>query len=137
MNIKKLDEQVSVSEHITCEAMAPLAQSGVQVVVCNCPEGESEVHPGYKAMERAAQDAGLRFIAIPFTRGRMTREHCEAFRDVLQGGEKIHAFCLTGNRSSQVWAGAKVLMGADKKHLFGQAQMAGFDVSAALVAIEP
>ncbi|WP_226648553.1 TIGR01244 family sulfur transferase [Microbulbifer variabilis] len=136
MNIKKLDEQVSVSEHITCEEMAPLAQSGVQVVVCNCPEGESDVHPSYEAMERAAQDAGLRFIAIPFTRGRMTREDCEAFRNVLQSGEKIHAFCRTGNRSSQVWAGAKILMGADKKQLHSQAQAAGFDVSAALVAID-
>ncbi|WP_299588885.1 TIGR01244 family sulfur transferase [uncultured Microbulbifer sp.] len=137
MNIKTLDEQVSVSEHIACETMAPLAQNGVQVVVCNCPEGESEMHPSYEEMARAAQDAGLRFIAIPFTRGRMEREHCEAFRDVLQGGEKIHAFCRTGNRSSQVWAGAKILMGADKKQLHGQAQAAGFDVSAALVSIDP
>ncbi|MFA0792548.1 TIGR01244 family sulfur transferase [Microbulbifer echini] len=137
MNIKTLDEQVSVSEHIACETMAPLAQNGVQVVVCNCPEGESEMHPSYEEMAQAAQDAGLRFIAIPFTRGRMEREHCEAFRDVLQGGEKIHAFCRTGNRSSQVWAGAKILMGADKKQLHGQAQAAGFDVRAALVSIDP
>ncbi|WP_444931619.1 TIGR01244 family sulfur transferase [Microbulbifer sp. SSSA002] len=137
MNIKVLDDQVSVSEHITCETMAPLAQSGVQVVVCNCPEGESEAHPSYTEMEQAALAVGIKFVAIPFARGRMLQNHCEAFRDVLQSGEKVHAFCRTGNRSSQVWAGAKLLMGADKKQLYTQAQQAGFDISAALVTIEP
>ncbi|GAA5445243.1 hypothetical protein Misp06_03442 [Microbulbifer sp. NBRC 101763] len=137
MNIKKLDDQVSVSEHITCDALAPLAQNGIQVVVCNCPEGESEAHPSYADMKLAAEEAGIKFVAIPFTRGRMMREHCEAFRNVLQEGSKVHAFCRTGNRSSQVWAGAKILMGADKKQLHSQAQGAGFDISAVLVTIEP
>ncbi|WP_444958168.1 TIGR01244 family sulfur transferase [Microbulbifer sp. ZKSA002] len=137
MNIKQLDEQVSVSEHIACESMAPLAQSGVQVVVCNCPEGESETHPSYVEMEQAALAVGIKFVAIPFTRGRMMRNHCEAFRDVLQEGDKVHAFCRTGNRSSQVWAGAKILMGADKKQLNSQAQAAGFDIGAVLISIEP
>ncbi|BBM04079.1 TIGR01244 family sulfur transferase [Microbulbifer sp. GL-2] len=137
MNIKELDDQVSVSEHINCEAIISLAQSGVQVVVCNCPEGESEAHPSYTEMEQAAEEAGIKFVAIPFTRGRMMREHCEAFRDVLQAASKVHAFCRTGNRSSQVWAGAKILMGADKQELRSMAQEAGFDISATLITIEP
>ncbi|MFA0813106.1 TIGR01244 family sulfur transferase [Microbulbifer epialgicus] len=137
MNIKKLDDQVSVSEHIACEAMSTLAQSGVQIVVCNCPEGESEAHPSYADMEHAAAEAGIKFVAIPFTRGRMTREHCEAFSKVLQEGRQVHAFCRTGNRSSQVWAGAKVLMGEDKKKLQNQAQEAGFDIAAVLITIDP
>ncbi|MCO1336470.1 TIGR01244 family sulfur transferase [Microbulbifer sp. OS29] len=136
MDIKKLDDQVSVSEHIVCDAMSPLARSGVQVVVCNCPEGESEAHPSYVEMEQAALEAGLKFLAIPFTRGRMTREHCETFRGVLQGGEKIHAFCRTGNRSSQLWAGARIMMGADKKQLHSQASAAGFDIGAVLLTVE-
>ena len=137
MEIKKLDDQVTVSEQFSCDAMVELANSGVKVVVCNRPEGETEDQPSYAEMEKAAVDNGLEFIAIPFARGQMTPEHCKEFAEVLARGDKVHAFCRTGNRSCNLWAGARVLSGADKRSLLDKARAAGFDISGVLVAIDP
>lgn len=136
MNIKQLDEQVSVSDQFSCEAMSELAASGVQVIVCNRPEGETEDQPSYAEMEKAAADAGLEFVAIPFARGRMTEAHCRQFAELLDGGRRIHAFCRTGNRSCNVWAGARLLAGTDGKKLLESAGGAGFDISGVLVSME-
>ncbi|WP_323843960.1 TIGR01244 family sulfur transferase [Microbulbifer magnicolonia] len=136
MDFKKLDAQVSVSEQFSCDAMAQLAESGVKVVVCNRPEGETEDQPSYADMKSAAEACGMEFVAIPFARGQMTRAHCEQFAEVLARGDKVHAFCRTGNRSCNLWAGARVLEGADKKSLLGHARAAGFDISGVLVAMD-
>lgn len=137
MDSKRLDDQVSVSGQFSCAVMAQLAESGVKVVVCNRPEGESEDQPTHAAMEQAAQENGVEYVVIPFARGQMTLAHCQQFAELLARGEKVHAFCRTGNRSCNLWAGARVLQGADKKTLLGQARAAGFDVSGVLVAIDP
>ncbi|WP_250464069.1 TIGR01244 family sulfur transferase [Microbulbifer litoralis] len=134
MHIKQLDEQVSVSAQFSCDAMAELAASGVQVIVCNRPEGETEDQPTYAAMESAAAEQGMAFVAIPFAR--MTADHCRQFGELLDSGKKIHAFCRTGNRSCNVWAGARLLAGADGKSLLKSAGGAGFDISGVLVAMD-
>lgn len=136
MNRKQLDQQVSVSEQFSCEAMALLADAGVQVVVCNRPEGETEDQPSYAEMQAAAAEQGLEFVAIPFSRGQMTPEHCRQFAELLAQGKQVHAFCRTGNRSCNVWAGARVLSGADRDSLLQSARAAGFDVSGVLVAFD-
>lgn len=136
MNTKQLDEQVSVSEQFGCGEMAQLATAGIEVVVCNRTEGEAEDQPSFAELEQAAKDAGMEFVAIPFARGQMTPVHCEQFAEVLATGKKVHAFCRTGNRSCNVWAAAKCLVGADKKSLVNNAREAGFDVSGVVVAIE-
>ncbi|SHG06805.1 TIGR01244 family protein [Microbulbifer donghaiensis] len=137
MDIKRLDDQVTVSEQFSGAAMAQLAQSGVKVVVCNRPEGESEDQPTHAAMETAAEENGMEYVVIPFARGQMTLAHCQQFAELLARGDKVHAFCRTGNRSCNLWAGARILDGADKKALLGCARAAGFDVSGVLVAIDP
>ena len=137
MDIKRLDDQVSVSDQFSCASMAQLAQSGVKVVVSNRPEGESEDQPTHAEMEQAAQENGMVYVVIPFARGQMTLAHCKQFAELLARGDKVHAFCRTGNRSCNLWAGARVLEGTDKMTLLGHARAAGFDVSGVLVAIDP
>ncbi|MFC6635426.1 TIGR01244 family sulfur transferase [Microbulbifer taiwanensis] len=137
MNIKQLDEQVSVSDQCSCDALAQLAETGVKLLVCNRLEGESEDQPSYAEMKEAAERSGMAFIAIPFARGRMTSQHCRAFADILARGDRVHAYCRTGNRSCNLWAGARLLAGADRKVLLGQARHAGFDIGGVLVAMDP
>jgi len=136
MNRKQLDQQVSVSEQFSCDNMALLAESGVKIVVCNRPEGETEDQPSYADMQAAAAAQGMEFVAIPFSRGQMTRAHCHEFAELLARGKKVHAFCRTGNRSCNVWAAARVISGADKRALLAAARDAGFDISGVLVAFE-
>ena len=136
MNRKQLDQQVSVSEQLSCEAMALLADAGVEVLVCNRPEGETEDQPSNAEMQAAAAEHGLEFVAIPFPSGQMTPEHCRQFAELLAGGKQVHAYCRTGNRSCNLWAGARALSGADKKVLLQSARAAGFDVSGVVAALD-
>ncbi|WP_066963843.1 TIGR01244 family sulfur transferase [Microbulbifer sp. Q7] len=133
MEIKQLDKQVSVSAEPALNEMSALAKGGVTVVVCNRPEHEAEGQPSYAELEQAVTEAGMEFIAIPFSRGQMQPAHSEEFAKVLNSGKTIHAFCRTGNRSANLWAAASCLNGADKKQLQQTAQQAGFDISGVLV----
>ncbi|MFI2810228.1 MULTISPECIES: TIGR01244 family sulfur transferase [Microbulbifer] len=137
MEIKQLDQQVSVSDQCSPEAMAQLAAAGVQVLVCNRTETEAENDPSFAELEQAAKEQGMAFVAIPFMRGQMTREHCEQFQQVLAGGQRVHAFCRTGNRSTNLWAGAKCLGGDEPRDLVDRARAAGFDVSGVVTAFAP
>ena len=133
MESKQLDTQVSVSAEPALEEMAALAQDGVEVIVCNRPEQEAEGQPSFAELEQAAKAEGMAFVAIPFSRGQMQPEHCKTFAELLNSGKKVHAFCRTGNRSCNLWAGARCMDGADKKELLKAAQQAGFDISGVLV----
>jgi len=133
MDSKILDQQVSVSAEPDLEEFQVLADTGVEVVVCNRPEQEAEGQPTFAELEQAATAAGMGFVAIPFSRGQMQSDHSEAFCKLLESKKKVHAFCRTGNRSCNLWAAARCLQGADKKQLLGAAQQAGFDISGVLV----
>lgn len=133
MNIQQLDKQVSISEQMETDTFDSLAESGVEIVVCNRPETECTA-PTYDAMEAAADEAGMEFVSIPFARGQMTREDCEQFAKLLASGKRIHAFCRTGNRSCNLWAGARCLQGVEPVEVVSGARSAGFDVSGVVVA---
>lgn len=133
MDFKTLDQQVSVSEELAPGAIEALADTGVEVLVCNRPEHESENLPTFAELEQAAREAGLAFAAIPFSRGQMQPAHSAAFAELLNSGKRIHAFCRTGNRSCNLWAAARCLQGSDKRALQAAAQQAGFDISGVLV----
>ncbi|AMX02713.1 protein tyrosine phosphatase family protein [Microbulbifer thermotolerans] len=134
--IKYLDEQVSVSEQLDCDAVARLALAGVELVVCNRQENESEDQPTFAELEKAARENGMEFIAIPFARGQMTLQHCREFSELLASGKRIHAFCRTGNRSCNLWAVACRLKGAEDKSLLASARAAGFEIRDVLVAFD-
>ncbi|WP_105104590.1 TIGR01244 family sulfur transferase [Microbulbifer pacificus] len=133
MDLKTLDQQVSVSEELSLESIPVLADAGVEILVCNRPELEGEDLSSFAELEQAAKNAGMMFIAIPFSRGQMQPAHSEAFVEVLNSGKRVHAFCRTGNRSCSLWAAARCIQGADKRALQVAAQQAGYDISGVLV----
>lgn len=107
MEITTLDQQVSVSGQITVEDVAALKAMDVQLIVCNRPDKEAEDQPDFATIEAAAQAAGLDIMNIPFSGGAMLPEQAEAFAELLATGKRLHAYCRTGNRSSQIWTAAK------------------------------
>ena len=102
-----LDSQVSVSGQITTEEITALAADGVEILVCNRPDNESADQTAYEAIAEAAGKQGLKVANIPFAGGQMQAEHISDFVDLLDSGKRIHAYCRTGNRSSQLWNAAK------------------------------
>ncbi len=106
MDINVLDQQVSVSGQITPSDVVEFANQGIEVLVCNRPDNEAEGQPAYQEVAIAAQAAGLNIVNIPFSGGQMQPEQVDEFAKLLAGGQRIHAYCRTGNRSSQIWAAA-------------------------------
>ncbi len=111
MKMKSLDQQVSVSEQVTVDHLNELASCGVEVLVCNRPDQESAEQPLFSELCSAAKEYGIEAVHIPFTAGKMDASHCRQFAELLDSGKRIHAYCRTGNRASQLWAAAKDKLG--------------------------
>jgi uncharacterized protein (TIGR01244 family) len=107
MEINILDAQVSVSGQMTTDDMSILKAQGVDLVVCNRPENESEDQTPFSDIAAAAKLNGIEIVNIPFSGGQMQPEQAEEFANLLAQYQRVHAYCRTGNRSSQLWAAAK------------------------------
>ena len=102
-----LDKNVSVSGQVTPEDIAAYAEQGVEIIVCNRPDNEVSDQPSYDSIAAAALMAGLQVVNIPFAGGQMQPEQAVEFADLMESGKRIHAYCRTGNRSTQLWNTAK------------------------------
>jgi uncharacterized protein (TIGR01244 family) len=85
------------------EAMAALKRAGFDVVIVTREDKED----GYDRAqsERAAKDAGLRFIAIPFNRTTPDPAAVRRFLEVVAAPENRYAYlyCHTGQRVATMW----------------------------------
>lgn len=106
MEINPLDQQVSVSGQMSVDDIASMIDLGVEVLVCNRPDNEAPDQPAFSIIQAAAQTAGLEFVNIPFAGGQMQPEQAAEFAELLKTGKRIHAYCRTGNRSTQLWTAA-------------------------------
>ena len=103
MKIINVDEKVSVSEQITTEDVKVLKQTGVEIIVCNRPDGEEAVQPTIEDISQAAEQQGIEFHAIPFASGEATTEQQDQFSEVLAKDKRLHAYCRSGKRSTQLY----------------------------------
>lgn len=103
MEIHQLSEQITVSGQIEAGHIPALKELGVELIICNRPDGEAAGQPTYATIEEAAINAGLACKNIPFPGGAMTEAQVAEFAECLKGYKRIHAYCRTGNRSSVIW----------------------------------
>lgn len=138
MHIKNLDDQVSVSDQISLDDLTELGSRGVEILVCNRPDGEADHQETFSSLEEAAQSLGIEMLHIPFRNGEMNEAHRAQLIASIQSDKKIHAYCRTGNRSTMLWASCKQQLGCSKDKIQEAAKSAGFDVSDVLgITIEP
>ena len=94
---------VALGSNAAPEAMPALKRASFDVVIVIREDGEE----GYNRQEaeRAATGAGLRFIAIPFTRLRPDPAAARKFLEVIGAPENSYAFiyCHTGPRVATMW----------------------------------
>lgn len=129
--IVQLDEKLFVSGQIQPEDIPEIAKLGVKTIVNNRPDGEDPAGQPYALeIEAVARPLGIEVINIPFTAQTLTSAEVAEFMDVLEtrGSQPMLAFCRSGNRSSMVWAAAKVGLGAPIDQLVGKAAEAGYDL---------
>jgi sulfide:quinone oxidoreductase len=110
MKIENINENLSVSGQIQSEDVLTLADMGVEVIICNRPDGEDEEQPPFSEVKSAAENAGVKAVLIDFKSGKLTQEHTAEFSKVLASYNKVHAFCRTGSRSKTIYEGVNILL---------------------------
>jgi sulfide:quinone oxidoreductase len=85
------------------EAMPALAKAGFRSVISFRMDGEADYDR--PSAERAASEAGLRFVSIPFNREQPDPKAVDRFLEVIRAGETSPAYiyCATGQRAAAMW----------------------------------
>jgi len=137
MKKSQVTERFGFSSQISVEHLPQLADSGVDILVCNRPDGEAADQVGYEVLAEAAKGLGMEPHLIAFKSGQMQPQHVEQFKKLLAGDNKIHAFCRTGNRSFNLYAAAALASGADADELQAQARKVEIDIAPLLKSPQP
>ncbi|WBU57687.1 TIGR01244 family sulfur transferase [Paracoccus sediminicola] len=105
MDIRKINDRISVSPQIDPADLAELAKAGYRSVICNRPDGEEAGQPGQDQIAEAAKAAGLEFRALPVVPGQLDAGLVSRFGEALdEMPQPILAYCRSGTRSATVWA---------------------------------
>ena len=130
MDIKKLNNSISVADQINENDLATIVKTGFKSLICNRPDGEGPDQPGFKEIEYAAKSLGLAIRYLPAESGKVTDEQGAEFGKLMDELPKpILAYCRTGMRSTTMWA----LASSEKMPLpliVETAAKAGYDMKA-------
>ena len=129
MELKRINEHVSVSPQISPEDISAIKAAGFVAIINNRPDGEAPDQPPSAVIENAAHDAGLSYHYIPLGREGVTPEMVEETKTVLEGSTgPVFCYCRSGTRSTTLWA----LSQAGKQpasDIISAAANAGYDMS--------
>lgn len=101
----------ATAPQLTPEDMSQAAQAGFKTIICNRPDFEGgPEQPTIEQNRAAAEQAGLTFIAQPFSGMAMTQDTAKEFAQwVAQSQKPILAYCRTGTRCTNVFQAAVAL----------------------------
>jgi uncharacterized protein (TIGR01244 family) len=130
MNLRRVDDSISVAPQIAPEDIPLLAEQGFGFVVNNRPDEEEIGQPAGDAIRAAAEAAGLGYAAIPVTHAGFSSAQVEAMAAALaQANGPVLAYCRSGTRSCNLWALAEASRGGDPEAITAKAAQAGYDIS--------
>jgi uncharacterized protein (TIGR01244 family) len=129
LELKRINQHVSVSPQISPEDIPVIKAAGFTTIINNRPDGEAPDQPTSDAIEQAAQAAGLVYHYIPLGRDGVSADMIERTVDALERSEgPVFCYCRSGTRSTTLWAlSQKGKMPADR--IIAEAAAAGYDMS--------
>lgn len=129
LDLKRINDHVSVSGQIRPEDVATLKSLGFVAIVNNRPDGEDSDQPAGADIEAAAIEAGLAYHAIPLGREGVNDDLVDRTKAVLEGSNgPVFCYCRSGTRSTTLWALSQAgEMPAGE--IIAQAAEAGYDMS--------
>lgn len=129
MDLKKINDNISVSPQITPEDIPAIKAAGFVTIVNNRPDGEAPDQPAGAEIKAAAEAAGLGYVFIPMGREGVSPEMIEQTRAALEGSAgPVLCFCRSGTRSATLWSLSQAgKMSADE--IISAAASAGYDMS--------
>lgn len=108
MQIKKLDDRVTVAPQITVEDVPAIKAAGFAVVMCNRPDGEEAGQTGWSDIKAAAEAEGLETSFLPMSNRDDAIAVLQEFRRVVtEAPGPVFAYCRTGTRCEILWMAAQ------------------------------
>jgi sulfide:quinone oxidoreductase len=129
MKLAKINNELTVSDQITIEDLKEIQAQGYKTIFCNRPDQESEGQLAFSAIEKEAQNLGIKAIHQPVIGGQISDNDIAQFGSYFELAQKpIFAYCRTGTRCSMLWAlsNAKTL---PIDEILNKTQIAGYDLS--------
>lgn len=129
MDLKRINDHVSVSPQISPEDVAAIKAQGFVAIINNRPDGESPDQPTSATIEQAAHAAGLAYHYIPLGRDGVSPEMVDQTKAVLEGSTgPVFCYCRSGTRSTTLWALSQAGK-APAGEIIAAAANAGYDMS--------
>jgi sulfide:quinone oxidoreductase len=129
MDIRKIDNDISVSPQISVADVAEAARLGFKTLVANRPDNEEPGQPAMSDIEAAAQTHNLEWVYLPVQSGNISDQNVDDFDAMIHKVEKpILAFCRTGTRCTILWALSSA-KSTPMKDITAKARLAGYDIS--------
>jgi uncharacterized protein (TIGR01244 family) len=104
MNVRKIDDQFSVTGQITPEQVRAVSDAGYKSIVCARPDDEEFGQPSFDEVARAAEAAGIQIVHIPVSgglgEGQIIRFH-EAWGTMAK---PMLGYCRSGARAGSLHA---------------------------------
>ena len=136
MDLRQITPEFAVAPQITPNDVPALVALGYRTIINNRPDDEIEDQLGSRAMQQAAQAAGLSYHHLPYYPGQMTPDLVAAFETVMAGVEgPVLAYCRSGTRSSHLWAmwqAGRIAL----PEILAAAARAGYDHTALVAVLE-
>jgi sulfide:quinone oxidoreductase len=130
MNIRKINDDLSVSPQITPQHVATLKELGFRSIISNRPDAEGANQPDFAHIISAAQVAGLETCHIPVVPGKFSRQNVTDFITALERLPKpILGFCGSGTRATILWSLSEREKGRSYSEVASVAGAAGYDIS--------
>lgn len=105
MDIRRIDDSISVSPQIELEAVQDIARLGFKSIISDRPDGEEEGQPSANRVCAAAEGAGLEFRHIPVVAASIGDRDVALFAEAMKDLPKpVLAFCRSGTRAAMLWA---------------------------------
>lgn len=100
MNWTKIAENYWVAPQLTAQDIKQAAEQGMNVIMCNRPDGEEPGQPTSAEMKSAAEAEGLSFVYLPMQGPNFTEDYVRQVKTLNSEQKNVLAYCRSGNRSS-------------------------------------
>ena len=95
MDIRKIDDNISVAPQISIEDVAEAAKLGFKTLVANRPDHEEPGQPAMADIEAAAREQGLEWVYMPVESGNITDDDVNRFAPMIRDAEKTRTGILS------------------------------------------
>ena len=110
MDLKKIDDSVSVTGQITARDLPQVRALGFRSVVSVRPDGEAEDQPLYAELQRVAKSADLDMHYLPVEKTGATEQNARDLAGMYPALPKpVLIYCGTGMRAAGVIAKMRAL----------------------------